>query len=312
MLTFTARDLETELLLEHLRKQRSMLVLGRGGIGKSALLEHCAGILEAETLVVRLSRIAPFANFLRELFTHLWNARALDACTFAPETVLYADLEEARKSWAKFHPNNDTKARSLVDSLEKYATREPRAVIVIDDLTGMSPTIVPWIVELETVCTLACAAPFEVLRKTGTKRAWKLFEELKLEALQARDAQVLLEDLMLEQRIYTDDPIIYKQRVLAIAGGIPGELERLVKYHAVEPIVKSREVAQLGQGAVDREESGVAIAPIILALGAFTVAWRYIARAQGNLDAYVLSGILVGVLMIARVALGRALRPTSR
>ena len=244
MPAFTAQESETQTLLEHVRKQRSVLVLGRGGIGKSALLEHVAGILEVETLVLELERIAPFANFLRDVFNRLFDARALDACTFLPEDALYSDLEEVRKFWAKFHPNNDTKARSLVDSLEKYATRESRAVIVIDDLTGMSPTIVPWIVKLETVCTLACAAPFEVLRKAGMKRAWKLFEEIKLEALQSRDAQVLLEDLMLEQRICTDDPIIYKQRVLAIAGGIPGELERLVKYHAVEPIVKAREVAQ--------------------------------------------------------------------
>ncbi len=76
----------------------------------------------------------------------------------------------------KFHLNNDTKARSLTDSLEKYAIRESRTVIGIDDLTGISPTIVPWVVELEQVCTLVCAAPFEVLHKVGTKRVWKVFE----------------------------------------------------------------------------------------------------------------------------------------
>jgi hypothetical protein len=34
MPTFTAREIETQTLLEHVRKQRSVLVLGRGGIGK--------------------------------------------------------------------------------------------------------------------------------------------------------------------------------------------------------------------------------------------------------------------------------------
>jgi hypothetical protein len=51
-------------------------------------------------------------------------------------------------------------------------------MIVIDDLTGISPTILPWVVELERACTLVCAASFEVLHKAGTKRAWKVFEEL--------------------------------------------------------------------------------------------------------------------------------------
>jgi hypothetical protein len=115
---------------------------------------------------------------------------------------------------------------------------------------------------------------------------------------------------MLEHKIHTDDEVIYKQRVLAIAARIPGELERLVKYHASEPMVKSREVAQLGQGSMDREESGIALTPILFALGAFTVAWRYIARARGDLHASVLSGILVGVFMMACLAFGRA--PKSR
>jgi hypothetical protein len=219
---------------------------------------------------------------------------------------LVQDLEETRKQWMKFHPNNDTKARNLTDSLEKYAARESRAVIVIDDLTGISPTIVPWVVELEQVGTLVCAAPFEVLHKAGTKRAWKVFEELRLEPFSPRDSNEILEGLMLEHKIHTDDQAVYKQRVLAIAAGIPGELERLVKYHSSEPMVKAREVAQLGQG--NREESGIALAPILFALGAFTVAWRYIARARGDLDAYVLSGILVGMFMTARLAFGRALK----
>jgi hypothetical protein len=94
--------------------------------------------------VVNLERVAPFANFLRDLFNQIFDARALDACTFLPDDALYSDLDETRKLWMKFNPNNNTKARSLTDSLEKYAARESRAVIVMDDLTGISPTIVPW------------------------------------------------------------------------------------------------------------------------------------------------------------------------
>jgi energy-coupling factor transporter ATP-binding protein EcfA2 len=98
MPTFTARESETQILLEHVRKQRSVLVLGRGGIGKSALLEHAARILEGETLVVKLERVAPFANFLRDLFNKLWHARALDACTFLPDDALCKTLRRRANS----------------------------------------------------------------------------------------------------------------------------------------------------------------------------------------------------------------------
>jgi energy-coupling factor transporter ATP-binding protein EcfA2 len=204
MLAFTVRETETQSLLEHVRKQRSVLIQGPGGIGKSALFEHVAGVLEAETMVVKLERVAPFANFLRDVFNRLFDAWALNACTFLPDDALYSNLKETRTLWMKFHPNNDTKARSLTDSLEKDAARESRAMIVIDDLTGISSTI------------------------------------------------------------------------------------------------------------VDREESGITLAPILFALGAFTVAWRYIARARGGLDAYVLSGILVGVFMVSRLAFSRLLKSRGR
>ena len=50
----------------------------------------------------------------------------------------------------------------------------------------------------------------------------------------------------------------------------------------------------------------------LLVLGAFTVAWRYIARARRDLDADIPSGMLVGVSLIARLAFGRAFKPCSR
>jgi hypothetical protein len=78
--------------------------------------------------VVKLERIARFANFLHDLFNRLWNARALDACTFLPDDALYADLEESRKLWMKFKPNNDTKAHSLTH-LEPFEHRFQVAAI---------------------------------------------------------------------------------------------------------------------------------------------------------------------------------------
>jgi hypothetical protein len=47
---------------------------------------------------------------------------------------------------------------------------------------------------------------------------------------------------------------------------------------------------------------------MLLMLGAFTG----IARARGDLDADVLSDILVGAFMVARVAFSRLLKPRSR
>ncbi len=72
------------------------------------------------------------------------------------------------------------------------------------------------------------------------------------------------------------------------------------------------QVFETSRGNTKKGLHFVSILLILLILGAFTVAWRYIARARGDLDAYVLSGILVGVFMVARLAFGRALKSRSR
>jgi hypothetical protein len=104
---------------------------------------------------------------------------------------------------------------------------------------------------------------------------------------------------------------VYRQNVLARAAGNPGELVRLVKYHSSETLVHARDVLHAGQQFVDREERGVAILPILIALSAFAIAWRYIARARGDLDAYVISGIVIAAVFVARGFMGRSLKPKS-
>jgi nucleoside-triphosphatase THEP1 len=300
---FTAREPQARAILNAVGKHRHVLVTGRSGIGKTALLEFVAPVLEASALTIQLERVAPFGNFLRELHTALWDAKALTGQT--------TDLEADRKAFGKANPNNDTKARSLVDALETWAKTKSRAILVIDDAGGLTPSVTPWLVELERVSTLVVSVTPDALRKQGTKRFWKLLEEVRLDPLTARESGELLDKLMTEHRIVVDEPQMYRNRVLAVAAGVPGELVRLVKYHSADTIVHARDVLNPGQQFVDREERGIAIAPIVFALGAFSIAWRYIARARGDLDAYVLSGIAVGVFFVARLLFAKTFRPRS-
>jgi AAA ATPase domain len=300
---FTAREPQARAILNAVQKHRHVLLTGRSGIGKTALLEFIAPVLEASALTVQLERVAPFGNFLRELHTALWDAKALSGQT--------TDLEADRKAFGKANPNNDTKARSLVETLERWAKDKSRAILVIDDAIGLTPSITPWLVELERVSTLVVAVTPDALRKQGTKRFWKLLEEVRLDPLTARESGELLDKLMTEHRIVVDEPQMYRNRVLAVAAGLPGELVRLVKYHSADTIVHARDVLNPGQQFVDREERGIAIAPIVFALGAFSIAWRYIARARGDLDAYVLSGIAVGVFFVARLLFAKTFKPRS-
>jgi ABC-type phosphate/phosphonate transport system ATPase subunit len=115
---FTAREPQARAILNAVNKHHHVLVTGRSGIGKTALLEFIAPVLEASALTIQLERVAPFGNFLRELHMALWDAKALTGQT--------TDLDADRKAFNKANPNNDTKARSLVEILERWAgTKAP-------------------------------------------------------------------------------------------------------------------------------------------------------------------------------------------
>ena len=97
-----------------------------------------------------------------------------------------------------------------------------------------------------------------------------------------------------------------------MAQGSPFELNRLVKYHSSETLVKSREIISGTSSFVERDVRQLALAPILLIIGAFAVAGRYIARVQDDMDFYVLSAIGLGLLILFTPLIKAALKPKSK
>ena len=149
------------------------------------------------------------------------------------------------------------------------------------------------------------------LKRSGTKRFWKRFDEVQLERLGKKESMQLLEQLIDRYRVNADEPEVYRRRVLSLAQGSPFELTRLVKYHASETIVKTRDLGGYSQSFVERDEKGVALAPLLLVFAAVGIAMRYIARAQGDLDLYVIGGISIGVFIVIGPFLRSSLKPRS-
>lgn len=279
----------------------------------------------------------------------LWSPRTLaDARRAAGRDYLDAAKQAALKDWNRRYPNNDLKARWLVDRLQGVGgVRGTRgvgsaggaggvgttgaggvggaggagvvggaggsnAIIVIDDAQGVTPSNRPWLERLTEVATVVAAVDPAALYKAGSKRFWKRFDEVRLEALGAGDASRLLERLIERYGVTADEPEIYRRRVLEIAQGNPFELERLVKHLSAEKIVRSRELGHLGQGFVERDVKQLALAPLLTVGGALAIAGRYVARAQGDLDMYVLSGIGIAAFVVVRPLFRGAMRPRSR
>lgn len=152
----------------------------------------------------------------------------------------------------------------------------------------------------------------DALARKGSKRFWKRFNEVRLGPLSKHGAGELLRALVTRYRVTADEPEIYRRRVLDLAQGSPFELERLVKYHASQDLVRTKELLSYGQDFVERDEQGVVLAPVVLLLGAFAIAARYLAQAQGDTDMVILAAVGVGMMIVFGPWLRSSLKPRSK
>jgi len=298
---FVGRQAEARVILTNVEHGHNSLVIGEAGVGKTALLRFIEPVLASMGPYVATVRVGPgFGSFLRELYTGLWDVGLVPDRT--------QQLPNDLKAWGKACPNNDEKARWLLELMEQHEG----VIASIDDAQGISPSNRPWLERLTEVATVIGAVDPSALKKTGTKRFWKRFDEVRLGPLSASESAELLEKLVERYRVRADEPEIYRRRVLELAQGNPFELERLVKHHSADALVKARELGHYGEGFVERDVKQVALAPVLIAASGLTIAARYVARAQGNLDLYVLSGVGIAVSMLLLPAVRASLRPRSR
>lgn len=295
---FVGREAQVRTIMSNINAQHSTLVIGEAGIGKTALLEVISPLLESEGNLVSVSTVRPFGTFLRETFIGLWDKGLI------PEQS--KDIQQDLKIWGKKQPSNDTKAAHLINLIKTL-----NIILVIDDVEGVTPTSRPWLEKLVDNCTVIAATDPKALKRSGSKRFWKRFDELVLEQLSHKESEQLLETLINRYRVNADEPEIYTRRVLALAQGNPFELERLVKYHSSETLVKTKDLGGYSQSFVERDEKGIALAPLMLVFAALGIASRYIARAQGDLDLYVIGGISIGVFIVIGPFLRSTLKPRS-
>lgn len=308
-ISLVGRQPEARAIVTSVERDRSVLVVAGSGMGKTALLEILLPVFADQHLAIYVEKLAPFGNTLRDIFTALWDARALGKQLDVKTP--YKSLEEDRKAWSKKNPNNDTKCRSIREALTEWGKLKTRPVLLIDDANGVASSMIPWLVEWEKCSTLVLAVTPEAIRKAGTKRLWSVLEEVKLPPLSSKETGELVDKLTNDYGVVVSEPQMYRNRLITVSGGNPGEVVRLIKHVQPEDIVRAKDVLHLGQSYVERQERGIAVAPLILVLGAFVIAWKYIARAQGNLDGYVLSGIALSTFVVARLLFGGSLRPRS-
>lgn len=284
---FLGRAEEGRAVIVSARAGRSVVLVGPTGYGKSALLAELAPALDELALTLRIPRAAPFGTFLQDL------AGAL----LAGGVVLPGgDLA----GWKKAHAGNDLKARSLVTALREYrATGATPPVLLVDDATGLTQSMVPALLALAEHAAVVCACQPETVRKAGLSRWWNKCDRVDLGPLDRAQARALVDDLTARFGIVAENMGAYKNRVLSLGEGVPGELERLVRYVSTHDLVSNADIGStFAQHAAQRQERGVALAPLLLVLGAVAMVTKYVGLARGEMDMYLMGGVGIAFFMV--------------
>ena len=293
---FIGREQEGRAVILAAKARRSVVVVAPMGYGKSALLSELHPIFEAQGVALKISKVGPFSTFLDDLFLELRVQRVS-----VPGVSYSSDLKADMKAWKKEAGDGTAaRARSLLEALRRYAsTGTARAVIVIDDASELSASMVPWFIAFDEVAVLAVAAFPQTLAKKPLQRLWTRFDRVNLPPLPVGDSRTLLDALVTRYGIVAENMEAYKKRVLSLSSGVPAEIDRLVRFVAVEDIVKNRDVGtSFAQDAADRQERGIALAPMLLVLGGVAMITKYVGLARGEMDLYLVGGIGIAVMLV--------------
>lgn len=285
---FIGRAAEGRAVILSARAGRSVQLVAPTGYGKTALLDELAPALDQLAVTLRIPKAAPFGTFLSDLAAALIGAGL---------SLPGGDLA----GWKKSHAGNDLKARSLVSVLRDYrATGATAPVLLVDDATGLTQSMVPALLAFAEHAAVVCAVQPETTRKAGLSRWWNKCDRVELGPLDRAEAVALVDDMTARYNIVAENMSAYKNRVLSLSEGIPGEIERLVRYVSTHDLVKSADIGStFAQQAAQRQERGVALAPILLVLGAVAMVTKYIGLARGEMDMYLMGGVGIAFFMVA-------------
>ena len=295
------RDDLIERVAREARKGRHLLLTGRPGAGKSAVLEAAIDRLIArrDLIVLQVNEYQAKGQFL-EIARGLLESGLLKPSALELDAAL-DDLDPAALEWAKIKRQvSRLSIRDLTAAIvPALHAHRGRVLVAVDDLTAVTPTLVAfWLAVLDAAQLLACASE---KRRTVARLWWKL-AEIEVPPLAVEHARAIAQAYMNQTGLLVESPALFVGHVVQQANGNPQALADLLADSSKERLVDKRKIREMRHAAGVRY---LDFTPVMIVALASVVGARYLAIGTGDTELYVFAGMVAAVVISLRVFLFR-------
>jgi energy-coupling factor transporter ATP-binding protein EcfA2 len=295
------RDELIERVAREARKGRHLLLIGRPGIGKSAVLEAVLDrlLVRRDLIVLHLTEHQAKGQFL-EIARGLLESGLLKPSALELDSRLDA-IDPATLEWAKLKRSvNRLSIRDLTAAIvPAIHAHRGRVLVAVDDLTAVTPTLVAfWLAILDAAQLLACVSE----KRNNVARLWWKLAEIEVPPLAPEHAREIAQTYLTHTGTLVEAPALFVAHVVQQAHGNPQALADLLADSSKERVVDKQRIRELRHAAGVRY---LDFTPVMIVALASVVGARYLAIGTGDTELYVFAGMLAAVVISVRVFLFR-------
>lgn len=294
---FVGRARETELIVEAVGKGSNVLVIGRAGIGKSALLRH----VMAEVSGMRKCVWAPVGttkHALMEIARQIHDLVGLTvpAGMLAPKIAAKAKRQQWL-DWTTLERSIKRMPTAPLAELVINNLRERDLLVFLESLE-IPPSQANFFADVLDVAQCVAAMDDSNRRNRIARVLWRFQAQVELKPLPLEDcAEIAARWLAHNPVRFTDENTRDKfiRHVARDSGGVPAAIEGML-----ENALALREISPSTARAIARHDAAgryVDMTPVVVIVLVGFLAMRYISRGMGQVEMLVLSGVATAIFM---------------
>ncbi|HRF63905.1 MAG TPA: ATP-binding protein, partial [Candidatus Competibacter sp.] len=305
------REPLVEKTAQEVRKGRHVILTGKVGVGKSAVLEAVLERLErrreerspvdAETddppgeaaepptgrpsqrqrrtqTVIHIADHQPKAQFIciarRLLEVGLLDPLALEL----PEQ--YQDLPPELIEWARIRRQvSRLSMRDLTAAIiPALHDHHGKIIIAVDDLTGVTPTLVAfWLAVFDAAQVIGCASA----KKPNLNKLWWKMTEIQIPPLPPDATRQIVQTYIRQTGMLIESPALFIGHVVKQSGGNPQAIADMLEDSSKERLVDKQRIREMRHAAGVRYFD---FTPVMIVALASVVGARYLAIGTGDTE----------------------------